>query len=77
MLAIVYIMMFSILIFTSFDFKDIVYLAMADIAICVCFSIMLVPFFQIVVNTIIEEPMEEQKWAFQREDQYKKMFDCL
>ena len=76
-LGVVYLMMFSILIFTNFDFTHVVYLSVATILLSLIFACLLVPFFQIVSDSIITEAFEEQKWAFKKENQYKKMFDSL
>ena len=77
MLAIVYTMQFSILIFTNFDFTEVAYLSVAAISLCVIFAFLLVPCFSIVSDSIIGEAIDEQKWAFKKENQYKKMFDSL
>ena len=77
MFGFVYMLQFIILIATNFDFNDVSYLSIATLTVNIAFTIMLIPMFQHVSNSIISELIEEQKFAYRRENQFKKMFDSL
>ena len=76
-MIIVYLTQFGILIATNYDFSAVSYLSIASLMVSVGAIVMIIPMFQHVHESIIDEYLNEQKYAFNRENQFKKMFDSL
>jgi len=68
MLAFVYVLQFTILLLTNFDFTEVSYLSIATLGVNLGFTVLLVPAFQYVSETLLGELIEEQRYAHRREN---------
>jgi len=67
---------FSIL-WTAFDFTDMSYHSIIALVIAILFTMILIPAFGLITNSIMQESIEEQKLSYYKQEQFKKMFDSL
>ena len=76
--AFVYILMFVVLLWTNFEFKaNTPYTTLATVILCMVYSLVLIPSFNMITQKLAEESLEEQRISRQKETQFKQMFDYL
>ena len=77
LVGILYSLQTIILMATNFDFSDISVHSSISILIAVVYTLILVPTFSVLIKSILNETINEQKLAFQKQDGFRKMFDSI
>jgi hypothetical protein len=77
MTTLVFTLVLSSIVFTSFKFKEMSWHVIKSLLISFIYIIIMIPKYIQINDTIVNESIQEAKESYQERDTYKKMFDGL
>jgi len=75
--GILYSLQIFVLMWTNFKFNDMTFHSWVAVIIAAIYTMILIPAFGTLSDSILQETIDEQKLGIQKQDFYRKMFDSI